>query len=129
MLTLLTITAQVVTKGSSDALIKAVAGTGYQASLILDAEKSEEERGQRELTEYRDKCKASALGLGLGIPLMLYGVMGGSMMVSSLTDRVVLASRRAFNVVDHDSSWQALLSWCLEKRFRLIKQTWTCLSR
>ena len=82
-------TAQVVTKGSSEALIEAVAGTGYQASLILDAEKSEEERGQREQTEYRDKCKASALGLGLGIPLMLYGVLGGNMMVSSLTDRIV----------------------------------------
>lgn len=82
-------TAQVVTKGSSDALIKAVEDSGYQASLILDAEKSEEERGERELAEYHHKCKSSALGLGLGIPLMLYGLLGGNMMVSSLSDRLV----------------------------------------
>lgn len=82
-------TAQVVTRGSSEALIKAVENSGYQASLILDAEKSEEERGERELAEYRYKCKSSALGLGLGVPLMLYGLFGGNMMVSTLTDRVV----------------------------------------
>ena len=82
-------TAQVITKGSSDALIKAVEDSGYQASLILDAEKSEEERGERELAEYHHKCKSSALGLGLGIPLMLYGLFGGNMMVSSLIERMV----------------------------------------
>ncbi|WP_421852103.1 heavy metal translocating P-type ATPase [Marinomonas sp.] len=82
-------TAQVVSKGSSDALIKAVEDSGYQASLILDAEKSEEERGERELAEYHHKCKSSALGLGLGIPLMLYGLLGGNMIVSSLSDRFV----------------------------------------
>ena len=82
-------TAQVITKGSSDALIKAVEDSGYQASLILDAEKSEEERGERELAEYHHKCKSSALGLGLGIPLMLYGLFGGNMMVSSLIERII----------------------------------------
>ncbi|RBP84773.1 cadmium-translocating P-type ATPase [Marinomonas rhizomae] len=82
-------TAQVVTKGSPDALIKAVDNSGYHASLIHDAEKSEEERGERELAEYRQKCKSSALGLGLGLPLMLYGLLGGDMMVSSLTEKVV----------------------------------------
>lgn len=82
-------TAQVVTKGSSDALIKAVENSGYHANLILDAEKNEEERGERELAEYRYKRRSSALGLGLGVPLMLYGLLGGSMMVSSLTDRVI----------------------------------------
>ncbi|WP_219702047.1 heavy metal translocating P-type ATPase [Marinomonas lutimaris] len=82
-------TAQVITKGSSDALIKAVEDSGYQASLILDAEKSEEERGERELAEYHHKCKSSALGLGLGIPLMLYGLFGGNMMVSSLIERMI----------------------------------------
>lgn len=82
-------TAQVITKGSSGALIKAVEDSGYQASLILDAEKSEEERGERELAEYHHKCKSSALGLGLGIPLMLYGLFGGNMMVSSLIERMI----------------------------------------
>lgn len=82
-------TAQVITKGPSGALIKAVEDSGYQASLILDAEKSEEERGERELAEYHHKCKSSALGLGLGIPLMLYGLFGGNMMVSSLIERMI----------------------------------------
>ncbi len=82
-------TAQVVTKGSSEALIKAVAGTGYQASLILDAEKVRKSEVKENLLSTAINVRRQRLGLGLGIPLMLYGVMGGNMMVSSLTDRVV----------------------------------------
>ena len=80
-------TAQVTSKGSLEALIKAVEDSGYQASLILDAEKNEEERGEREFAEYRYKRRSSALGLGLGIPLMLYGILGGNMEVSTLNER------------------------------------------
>lgn len=82
-------TAQVVTTGQSEALLNAVENSGYHAKVILDAEKSEEERGQRELAEYHDKRQSSAWSLGLGIPLMLYGVFGGNMSVSTLNDRLI----------------------------------------
>lgn len=82
-------TAQVVTSGSVDHLIKAVEEAGYQASLIEDAGKNEEEREQRELAEYRHKRQSALLGLGLGIPLMLYMVLGGSMTITTVTERVV----------------------------------------
>jgi len=82
-------TAQVVTEGSLDTLIEAVANVGYEASLIVDEEKSEADREIKDLEEYRNKIQSSVLGLGLGIPLMLYGLLGGDMVVSSLTERVV----------------------------------------
>ncbi|PYF84882.1 Cu+-exporting ATPase [Marinomonas alcarazii] len=82
-------TAQVISKGKVEELIKAVEKSGYQASLIVDAEKSQEERQAREQQEYQHKKKSSILGLGLGVPLMLYGVLGGDMMVSTFTEKVV----------------------------------------
>lgn len=82
-------TAQVESTGEVDALIEAVKNSGYQASLILNAKTAESDRVQRELLEYRHKTKASLMGLGLGIPLMLYGVLGGSMTVSTLTERSI----------------------------------------
>ena len=82
-------TAQVVSKGPVESLIKAVENAGYHASLILDKEKTEGQRKQRELTEYRYKSRSSVMGLALGIPLMLYGLVGGNMSVSSLNERVV----------------------------------------
>ncbi|ETX11457.1 copper-exporting ATPase [Marinomonas ushuaiensis DSM 15871] len=82
-------TAHVVTEGSFETLIEAVASAGYEASLILDEEKSEANREKKDLEEYRNKIQSSVLGLGLGVPLMLYGLLGGDMMVSSITDRFV----------------------------------------
>ena len=82
-------TAQVVSKGSVDSLIKAVENAGYHASLILDKEKTEEQREKRELAEYRYKSRSSVMGLALGIPLMLYGLVGGNMSVSSLNERAI----------------------------------------
>lgn len=82
-------TAQVTTLGELDVLIKAVEDAGYQASLIVDAEQNEDQRGKRELEEYHYKRQSAVLGLGLGVPLMFYGVLGGSMVVSTLTERVV----------------------------------------
>ncbi|NLQ16423.1 cadmium-translocating P-type ATPase [Marinomonas sp. M1K-6] len=82
-------TAQVTTLGSLNVLIKAVADAGYQASLIVDTEKNDSEREKRELKEYHYKRQSAALGLALGVPLMLYGILGGSMAVSTLTDRLI----------------------------------------
>jgi Cu+-exporting ATPase len=82
-------TAQVNTTGSSESLIKAVDAAGYQASLILDEEKSTEDREQREKEEYRHKVRSSVVGLGLGVPLMLYGLLGGDMSINSINERVV----------------------------------------
>ncbi|QUX95945.1 copper-translocating P-type ATPase [Marinomonas sp. CT5] len=82
-------TAQVVTKGAADPLIRAIEDSGYQASIILDEAQNEDERAKRELAEYHHKCRSSALGLGAGIPLMLYGLLGGSMAVTTLNERLL----------------------------------------
>lgn len=82
-------TAQVFTNTSVDALVNAVEAAGYGAKVIEDAQKAEADRQQSEQKEYRDKRIYSALGLGLGIPLVLYGWLGGSMMVETTRDQFV----------------------------------------
>jgi Cu+-exporting ATPase len=74
-------------KGECDAkaLINAVESIGYEASCVeghtLDADSSQRE--QADLAHYRQLLRDTFLGLGLGIPLMAYGLLGGSMTVDS----------------------------------------------
>lgn len=82
-------TAQVTTKGTSDDLIQAIEQAGYHGTIIYDAERSEQERSVRQQAEYRHKRRSAVYGIGLGIPLMLYGVVGGDMSVHSLSDQAI----------------------------------------
>ncbi|MBR7889949.1 cadmium-translocating P-type ATPase [Marinomonas sp. A79] len=81
--------AQITTNGSSDELLKALKQAGYQGSVIYDAERSEQERQEKQQAEYHYKRRSAAYGIGLGIPLMLYGVLGGEMSVRSLSDQFI----------------------------------------
>lgn len=76
-------TAQVFSTLSADSIIKAVESAGYGASLIKDADQAAEERSLNEQKEYKSKRNASAISLALGIPLMLFSWLGGSMSVSN----------------------------------------------
>ncbi|MGB5996663.1 MAG: heavy metal translocating P-type ATPase [Marinomonas sp.] len=76
-------TAQVSSLTDAETLIKAVESSGYGASLIEDADKADEDRQQNERKEFHDKRNYAVLGLLVGVPLMLYGLLGGNMMVET----------------------------------------------
>ena len=68
---------------SSELAIATVASAGYDSELVLDAKLASETKVKAENVEYRTRIIQSALGLGLGIPMMLWGLLGGEMMVNS----------------------------------------------
>ncbi|MCK0153699.1 cadmium-translocating P-type ATPase [Alcanivorax sp. S6407] len=73
-------TALVTGSATAAELIKAVEEAGYGASeTTLDDDGSEQEA--REQAHYRQLLKHMWLGLGLGVPLMAWGLLGGDMMV------------------------------------------------
>ncbi|MCB5160949.1 cadmium-translocating P-type ATPase [Marinomonas sp. E8] len=77
-------TATVVSTQSVERLIKAIQAAGYDAKEIVDESTAETDRLHTEAKEYRQKMRQSFLGLGLGAPLMLYGLLGGAMTVETL---------------------------------------------
>ncbi|GAM62867.1 hypothetical protein JCM19232_4544 [Vibrio ishigakensis] len=80
-------TAQVHASVEAESLITAIENSGYGATEILDEEKAEAEREQAEQAEYKHKMRQTYFGLGLGVPLMLYGMLGGSMTVETGTEQ------------------------------------------
>ncbi|WP_286342923.1 heavy metal translocating P-type ATPase [Ferrimonas sp. YFM] len=74
-----------------DALIHAIENAGYSARPILfDAEsKMMKEREQADLVHYKSLMRKVAIALGLGVPLMLYGLLGGEMTVATNSQRLV----------------------------------------
>ncbi|MCW8884244.1 MAG: copper-translocating P-type ATPase [Motiliproteus sp.] len=68
-------------------VLAAVDGAGYGASQVEDAEQAEQLREQNEQGEYRRRIDNTWLGLGLGIPLMLYGLFF-HMSVTSSAERL-----------------------------------------
>ncbi|OBT13416.1 copper-translocating P-type ATPase [Vibrio sp. UCD-FRSSP16_10] len=76
-------TASLYTELSAEHIIKIIQSAGYGASIILDETAAEQQRQQAEQQEYHDKIKHTVVGLGLGVPLMVYGLLGGSMSVSN----------------------------------------------
>jgi Cu+-exporting ATPase len=63
-----------------DTLIDAVRAAGYDAEPI-DADRDDSARDAAEQAHYRQLLRDCAFGLALGVPLMVWGVAGGSMMV------------------------------------------------
>ena len=73
-------TAHISGSASVTALIATVEAAGYQASAPLpDDDGSEQEA--LEQAHYRQLLRHMWLGLGLGVPLMAWGLLGGDMMV------------------------------------------------
>mgnify|MGYP000011714700 FL=1 len=72
-------------RASADALIHAVENAGYHAKLTSGEAEAEllVEREQAEQRRYKQLLGNVVVALGVGIPLMLYGVLGGEMKVSA----------------------------------------------
>lgn len=82
-------TAQVRTSQAVGILIKAVEDVGYGATQIVDPEVAQQERDEKEHQELVSKFRNAFAGLVVGVPLMLWGLLGGSMMVSTPTQQWV----------------------------------------
>nr|WP_275412740.1 heavy metal translocating P-type ATPase [Marinomonas ostreistagni] len=81
-------TAQVSGEVSAETLIEAVKNAGYGATLIEDPAKAQQQRAEQETQEYRRKVRYSIAGLMLGVPLMIWGLAGGSMQVQTRSDQL-----------------------------------------
>lgn len=102
----------------SDALIHAVQQAGYGATSLIDTseEDSLQEREESDRTQYRRLMRNVWLALGVGIPLMIWGLLTGEMTVASkaqqwawlvvgmLTLAVMFVSGRQF----YTGAWQSL---------------------
>ncbi|MCR9299123.1 heavy metal translocating P-type ATPase [Vibrio fluvialis] len=82
-------TATVQSHQSTLSLIQAIQAVGYDASEIVDADEAEDIKAEQEAQEYRFKIRQSIIGLGLGIPLMGYGLLGGPMNVNTLSEQAL----------------------------------------
>lgn len=73
-----------------EALINAVENAGYQAySPAGQSEQARmDEQAETDLAYYRQLMRKMMVALGLGIPLMVYGLAGGPMAVATVTDRI-----------------------------------------
>nr|WP_235869292.1 cation transporter [Veronia nyctiphanis] len=73
---------------SADSLINAIIDAGYGAELIEDDVTRREKQNQQQAEIYQRHLKHALIALGVGIPLMLWGVFGGSMTVNSTTSQI-----------------------------------------
>ncbi|MEO9653471.1 heavy metal translocating P-type ATPase [Marinomonas sp.] len=76
-------TASVDTQLPASQLIQAIQAVGYDGHEIVDEEAEASQKDSREAVLYQQKLKHSVMGLGVGVPLMLYGLLGGAMSVDS----------------------------------------------
>ncbi|WP_299787886.1 heavy metal translocating P-type ATPase [uncultured Shewanella sp.] len=74
---------------TADSAMATVAAAGYDSEQILDARLASEAKVEAENREYHTRIIQSALGLGLGIPMMLWGLFGGEMMVNSPEQQLI----------------------------------------
>ena len=81
-------TATVAGSAPMDALLKAVQDAGYTATPAVDDDSGLfEEKDLADAQQYRRSLRDTWLALGLGVPLMLYGVAGGNMTIHGGMDR------------------------------------------
>lgn len=74
----------------TDALVQAVEAAGYKAT-VQEGSSDDEALAEKERSDkahYRTLMRHTALALGLGLPLMIYGLFIGDMSVTSNTERL-----------------------------------------
>ncbi|MBD1388395.1 MULTISPECIES: heavy metal translocating P-type ATPase [Echinimonadaceae] len=113
-------TVAVTGNASAERLISTIEQIGYQAKKfdednLLDSQSAQE---QQDISTYRSRWRHAILALGLGFPLMLYGLLGGDMSIQTqsqqfiwlliglATGGVLFASGKHFFV----GAWKSLLN-------------------
>ncbi|NLS11641.1 heavy metal translocating P-type ATPase [Vibrio sp. SM6] len=69
-------------------LIQAVKQAGYQAQEVQDPLLQQAQQRQQMAATLHHHRRSAIIGLGLGAPLMLWGLLGGSMMIASAQDQL-----------------------------------------
>ncbi|QDZ91603.1 heavy metal translocating P-type ATPase [Shewanella decolorationis] len=69
-------------KMSSDTALAVMDKAGYPAQLIVDAKAAAEEKRVEDAVEYRLRMRQAIAALAVGIPMMLWGLLGGEMMIN-----------------------------------------------
>ncbi|HFQ5380856.1 TPA: copper-translocating P-type ATPase [Vibrio vulnificus] len=72
----------------TDALLAAVKQSGYQAEVVLDAELTQQKQSEQMMQAQRKHKVSAFTGIALGAPLMLWGVLGGSMSIENTQDQI-----------------------------------------
>uniref|UniRef100_E6XRY2 Copper-exporting P-type ATPase n=1 Tax=Shewanella putrefaciens (strain 200) TaxID=399804 RepID=E6XRY2_SHEP2 len=68
---------------SADVAIEVMASAGFSAEVIVDAKAAAEEKRIEDAAEYRLRMRQAIIALAIGIPMMLWGLLGGEMMINS----------------------------------------------
>ncbi len=97
-------------------LIAAVKDAGYQADWVDDPEEQQKKQNLHLENIKREHKRNAVLGLALGIPLMAWGVLGGSMMIQTSSDQIIWGTIGAICLAllatagkgFFTSAWQAL---------------------
>ncbi|MGL6124486.1 MAG: heavy metal translocating P-type ATPase [Shewanella sp.] len=70
-------------KMSADTALTVMANAGYPAQVIIDAKVAAEEKRREDAAEYRLRMRQAIAALVVGVPMMLWGLLGGEMMINS----------------------------------------------
>ncbi len=97
-------------------LMSAVQSAGYQADWVDNPEEQQEKQNLHLETTKKEHKRNAILGLILGVPLMAWGVLGGSMMIQTTSDQIAWGAIGAICLVllstagkgFFTSAWQAL---------------------
>lgn len=81
-------TAIVEGSASAENVILAIKAVGYNGRVIIDQKKAMEESEMVDLTHYKDSIRRSIIALSVGAPLMLYGMLGGKMEITTNDERL-----------------------------------------
>lgn len=76
---------QVIVAGNMSAndAMALIASAGYDSEPVIDAAAAVQQKNSDEHKEYQVRLLQAIVGLGLGIPLMLWGLLGGEMSVNN----------------------------------------------
>jgi len=82
--------AQVDGSAAPEALIGAVERAGYQAAVAAEESEADalDAREQADLAYYRRLMRKMTVALAVGVPLMIYGIAGGEMTVTTTAERI-----------------------------------------
>ena len=75
-------------KSLAQELIQAVKDAGYQAEWVDDPALQQEKQQQQLETVKKEHLRSAIMGLVVGIPLMLWGVLGGDMAIQTTTQQM-----------------------------------------
>ncbi|MGF1703641.1 heavy metal translocating P-type ATPase [Photobacterium makurazakiensis] len=81
-------TALVTGSASTDVVIQAISDAGYGAELSEDEQSRRQRQQQQNETTFRNHIRNAYIALGAGVPMMAWGMFGGSMMITSTQDQL-----------------------------------------